>query len=109
MPSPEVASGAGRWKRRCHLHLPRHDVSQHGALVNLVVIGMVSPLINSAYACQGSFWRHNDVTWLLRALPPFLVHVYFAATLIGYLVGLSAVFRRSRTACKERTAASSTS
>ena len=76
--------------------------------LNLVVIGMVSPLINSAYAYLGSFWRHNDVTWLLRGVPPFAVHLYFAATMIGYLVGLRAVFRRSRTARRERRAASST-
>ena len=68
--------------------------------LNLVIIGMVSPLINSAYAYLSSFWRpSSDVTRLLREVPPCAVHVYFVVTMIAYVVELSAVLRRSRTAC----------
>jgi hypothetical protein len=51
--------------------------------LNLLIIGVVSPLVNSAYnysgGLRGSF---NDVGVLLRDLNPVAVHLYFAITLV---------------------------
>jgi hypothetical protein len=74
-------------------HLPRW------LWLNLVVIGLVSPLLNSAYAYQNGFWRpSSDVGRLLHTLPPLAVHLYFGATILGYVAGLTLVFRGSRVA-----------
>jgi hypothetical protein len=35
---------------------------------------------------------------LFRVLPPLAVHACFAATILGYALGLGLVFRRSRAA-----------
>ena len=60
--------------------------------VNVVILGIVSPLVNSAYNYWGGFGSVNDVGQLLRALPPAVVHGYFAATLALYLVGFGMVW-----------------
>lgn len=66
--------------------------------LNLVIIGMISPLINSLY----NYWRSagaiNDINRLFQELPGGLVHAYFISTLTFYLVGTLAVVRYSRTA-----------
>lgn len=66
--------------------------------LNAVVLGMISPLINSVY----NYWRGlrgpNDVGKLLESLPPLFIHAYFWFTMVFYLVGLILVFKWSRTA-----------
>jgi multidrug efflux pump subunit AcrA (membrane-fusion protein) len=70
--------------------------------LNLVIIGMVSPLVNSVYNYQAGFWRPaSDVAVLLAALPDLVVHLYFAATIVAYIAGLYGVFRYSRMASRE--------
>ncbi len=66
--------------------------------LNAVVLGMVSPLINSAYNYQGGFRGQNDVGKLLESLPPIYVHTYFWFTMVFYIIGLVLVFKWSRTA-----------
>ncbi len=61
--------------------------------LNLVIIGLISPLINSAYNYLGGLIRSNDVSYLLNNLPATLVHVYFIFTLLIYLLGLIIVLR----------------
>jgi len=71
--------------------------------LNLVVIGIVGPLVNSVYGYQGGFWRSGtDVARLLAVLPDLWVHLYFAVTLAGYLLGLLAVLKYSRRAATYR-------
>ncbi|MGD8822851.1 MAG: hypothetical protein PVG63_07095 [Anaerolineales bacterium] len=67
--------------------------------INLIAIGIVSPLVNSAY----NYWvgvrtSHHDVGDLLAQIPPMLVHTYFWVTLMAYLIGLILVFTSSRMA-----------
>ena len=70
---------------------------RHWLWLNLVIVGMISPLANSAYAYIRSFSAStNDVIRLLAALPAWPVHLYFIATLALYAIGLVLVFRRSR-------------
>lgn len=62
--------------------------------LNLVIVGMLSPFVDTAYAYAGGLFRpYNDVAVLLRTVPPWTVHVCFAAAIAGYVAGLVAVFR----------------
>jgi hypothetical protein len=63
--------------------------------LNLVIIGLISPLINSAYNYLGGLSHNNDVGFLLRVLPSTGVHVYFVGTLLLYVIGLIRVFRHA--------------
>jgi hypothetical protein len=64
--------------------------------LNLVIIGVVSPLINSAYNCQQSPGRGNDVTILLRDGNATMVHAYFTLTLSLYIVALYILFTHAK-------------
>lgn len=65
---------------------------------NILIIGMLSPFINSAfnYSC-GLAWGRNDVGELLGVLDPIAVHLYFVFTLLFYAWGCTtAIFARKR-------------
>ena len=65
--------------------------------LNLIVIGMISPLVNSFYNYWGSEGSSNDVGRLFAELPRQLIHGYFIITLSLYVMGLLLVVRRSKT------------
>lgn len=91
---------------------PRIRFKHHWVWFNLVIIGLVSSTVNSAKnyigAVTGISRSPNDVVYLLHRLPaelhalvvsnklptyiprivPFVVHFYFVATLLLYVVGL---------------------
>ncbi len=61
--------------------------------VNLVIIGMLSPFVNSAYAyIRGIMGTSNDFSLLIYDLPNFTVHAYFFITLILYIFVLYFLF-----------------
>jgi len=65
--------------------------------LNLIILGMASPLVNSLYNYSGGcLFRRNDVGFLLIVLPGLLVHIYFIATMTLYAIGVYAAFRWSR-------------
>ncbi|MEA3310057.1 MAG: M50 family metallopeptidase [Chloroflexota bacterium] len=70
--------------------------------LNVSILGLVSPLVNSFY----NYWRGlrcaNDVGRLLQRVPPQLVHGYFGLTLGLYCVGIVLVFTLSKTARGDR-------
>lgn len=66
--------------------------------INSIAVGIISPLVNSAFNYAGFADPSNDVGWLLRHVPPTLVHAYFWMTLTAYLIGLILVFTSSRMA-----------
>jgi hypothetical protein len=66
---------------------------RHWVWVNLVIIGLVSPLLNSAYNYVRGLMGSGDVARLLGELPDLAVHAYFAVTLCLYLIGLFLVLR----------------
>ena len=69
--------------------------------LNLVIVGMISPMVNSLYNYQAGFWRpSSDVAQLLAVLPGPTVHLYFVATIAAYAAGLVVVFRYSRMALR---------
>jgi hypothetical protein len=65
--------------------------------LNLVIIGIVSPLVNSYYNYSGGFQSMNDVGKLFRDLPAGIVRWYFIVSMSAYLVGLAVVFSLSKT------------
>jgi hypothetical protein len=71
--------------------------------LNIVVIGIVGPLVDSVYNYQGGFWRFGtDVARLFAALPDLGVHLYFTVTIAGYLLGVLKYSRRVATYRKNR-------
>jgi hypothetical protein len=66
---------------------------RHWVWVNLVAIGEISPLINSAYNYLNGLRGSGDVGWLLETLPGLVVHTWFAVTLAVYVVGLFLTLR----------------
>ncbi|HKF36664.1 MAG TPA: M50 family metallopeptidase [Ktedonobacteraceae bacterium] len=61
----------------------------HWIWVNLIILGLVSPLINSTYQYVISFVTStSDVAQLLNELPQLAVHSYFVVTLVLYDLGL---------------------
>ena len=65
--------------------------------LNCVIIGIISPLVNSLYNYRGGLRGPNDVGKLLDLLPENIVHGYFWLTISLYIVGLIVVFSMSRT------------
>lgn len=63
--------------------------------INLIIIGIISPLINSGYTY---LVNGIDITDMAAVLPGVLVHIYFIVTLLIYIMGLVMVFSFSRTA-----------
>lgn len=64
--------------------------------LNLVILGVVSPLINSAYNYRPNPNHLNDVDWLLENGVPIAVHSYFILTLLLYVVGIFLLFTRAK-------------
>ena len=64
--------------------------------LNLVILGLASPLINSAYNYLGGLKSENDIGRLLIALTPWIVHTYFICTCCMYAVGIILIFRQAR-------------
>lgn len=57
--------------------------------LNVVILGVISPLVNSFYNYWGGLrGSSNDVGRLLALWPPSLVHGYFGVTLGLYLIGV---------------------
>ena len=65
---------------------------------NILILGVVSPLVNSAYNYSGGLrGSYNDVGVLLHDLNPVAVHLYFAITLVFYAWGLYHCYLRRKT------------
>ena len=63
--------------------------------LNLVILFLISPFIDSAYNYVGGTFRpHNDVAKLMRALPDLWVHLYFAVSLAFYGIATFVALRR---------------
>jgi hypothetical protein len=65
---------------------------------NILMIGMLSCLVNSAYNYSGGLaGSFNDVGELLGVLDPVAVHLYFALTLLFYAWGVYHCYFRRKT------------
>jgi len=66
--------------------------------LNILIIGMLSPLVNSAYNYFGGVaGSPNDIGWLLQTLDPIAVHLYFVLTLLFYAWGVYYCYFRKKT------------
>ncbi len=70
--------------------------------LNLVIVGALSPLINSLYNYWGSVGGRNDIGLLFEQLPSTVVHGYFVTTLALYVAGLVLLFWRSNRSRADR-------
>jgi hypothetical protein len=70
--------------------------------LNLIAIGIISPMVNSYYNYSGGLRGPNDVGKLFTMLPEGIVHGYFWLTIGAYATGLVIVFSLSRTAITQR-------
>jgi len=66
---------------------------RHWVWVNLVAIGLISPLVNSAYNYVNGIRGGGDVARLFSALPNAVAHTHFVATLLVYCIGLLLVLK----------------
>lgn len=64
----------------------------HWLWINLVIIGLISPIVNSLY----NYMLGSDVRKLLSALPDKAIHGYFLLGISLGLLGLAAVFKLSQ-------------
>jgi hypothetical protein len=71
--------------------------------LNLIIIGMISPLVNSLYNYWGRENSYNDVYKLFADLPRGIIHGYFIITLIFYFLGIWVTFRRSKSVLRQDT------
>jgi len=67
----------------------RVKLKRHWVWANLVIVGMVSPVVNSAYNYLNGLRGRGDVAFLLQELPNPVVHCYFVVTLLAYLAALA--------------------
>jgi len=75
----------------------RLRLRRHRVWVNLYAIGLASPFVNSAYRYASSFFRSGDLTPVMKAVPPAVVHAYFILSLAAYAAALASIqFRRAR-------------
>jgi len=66
-----------------------------GLWLNIGIVGLLSPLVNSGYNYIGGwFYSANDVARLLDLLPLPLVHLYFLLTLGAYAAAIGWALRR---------------
>jgi len=77
-----------------YLVCTRVTIKRHWLWVNFYAIGLVSPLVNSAYRYVSSFFRTGDLNGVMQAVPPALVHLYFVLTLTFYVAALVRLQRR---------------
>lgn len=70
-------------------YLQNFTIERHWTWLNLVIIGLVAPLINSSFQyLLGLVKISGDVGALFKLLPKFVVHIYFVITLSLYAVGI---------------------
>jgi hypothetical protein len=71
----------------------RYPFQRRWLWLNAVIIGIISPLVNSAYNYQNAFRGIGDIGRLLDVLPPTAVHAYMIGTIALYAIGLWLVFK----------------
>ena len=67
-----------------------------GLWLNILLIGMLSPFINSLHNYRIGLAGSGDVSRLLGSLEPLAVHLFFIITLLLYLWGIYYCYFRKR-------------
>ena len=76
--------------------ITRVPIRNHMLWLNLVIIGLISPLLNSFVQWMAGIFGspETDVAKWLADGPDALIHLYFLLTVSAYVIGLVAVFWR---------------
>ena len=69
------------------------NFKHHWKWVNLLIIGLISPIINSAYNYIKGINGQGDVSELLVLVPDYMLHLYFIITLFVYILGLYIILK----------------
>ena len=70
---------------------------RHWLWLNLVIVGILSPLMNSGYQYLKSWLNMGgDIARLVAELPAVWVHAYMISVIVLYLVGTPLVVKKSR-------------
>ena len=73
------------------------------AWVNCFIIGVLSPLIDTAYNYRGLFiGKYNDAVYLARVHGSIVTHVLFATAIACYIVGTASVVMRRMKADRQK-------
>jgi hypothetical protein len=74
----------------------RVPIRNHMLWLNLVIVGLISPLVNSFVQWMAGIFgsSQTDVAKWLADGPDGLIHLYFLLTIAAYVLGLVAVFWR---------------
>ncbi len=81
------------------LIVTRFSIRPRWLWLQCVIVGLISPFLNTLYNYGGVYFWSNDVAKLLRSdeLPDAVIHVYFLIVLLIYGAGLARLFRRPAT------------
>lgn len=78
----------------CFFLSTRFLFKSHWVWMNVLILGLVSPLFNSSEGYLFAFLSPgSDIAQLLHDLPPLVVHAYFILTIVFYVLGLLAILR----------------
>lgn len=72
----------------------RVPMRRHWVWVNLYIIGLLSPFVNSGYRYISNFFRTGDLTSVMASVPSLIIHAYFILTLFAYGATLVWIQRR---------------
>ena len=75
--------------------ITRIDWRWHALWLNVGIVGLLSPLLNSGVQYVISFWSPESDVAKLREGSEALVHLYFLLTLATYVFGIWVVVRRT--------------
>ncbi|MEV6970025.1 M50 family metallopeptidase [Hamadaea sp. NPDC051192] len=81
--------------------LTRLPIRNHLVWLNLAIIGLLSPAVNSFWQWLAGIFGSDetDVAKWLDAWPDVVVHLYFVVTVTAYVIGIVAVTLRCPSNC----------
>jgi hypothetical protein len=65
----------------------KFDIKRYWLRINIIILGMISPLVNSVYNYWGGLSGPNDVGYLFENLNIIIIHFYFGFTILLYAFG----------------------
>jgi len=78
-------------------------IKHRSVLINLIIIGLLFPILNSGYSYICSAFVQTDMTRIIDLMPfEEVVHLYFVATLGAYVLIFNAILNNSVTAKEYR-------
>ncbi|MBU0732278.1 M50 family metallopeptidase [Patescibacteria group bacterium] len=82
------------WFAAFFILLKKIKIKHHWIWINLLIIGLLSPLLDMLWNYFRLVLGRGDIFKLLGALPDFSVHIFFIGTIIMFSVGIYSIARR---------------